>query len=89
MRATLYVCLFLAAAGLASCGRKPEAPARQAADSAADSEDTAETEDEVGVGDVVDYAIGKTQLDAKKRIESDLKGIQEDRNRRIQEALGE
>ena len=83
MRGAWLVLTLVVAAGSISCGKKPDAPDPEAA--AAE----VKTEDEPGVGDVVDYAIGKKQLDAKKQIESQLDAIQEDRNRRIKEALGE
>jgi len=90
MRTTWLLCLFLAAAASVSCGKKPEATERDAADAPAERPSDAETaKDDVGVGDVVDYAIGKKQLEAKKRVESQLEQIQADRNRRIEEALAE
>ncbi len=84
MRGTWLVLTLAVAAGSISCGKKPDAP-----DTETPAASEAEANDDPGVGDVVDYAIGKKQLDAKKQIESQLDAIQEDRNRRIKEALGE
>ena len=93
MRGIRVLCLLVAASASVSCGKKPDVPdAPERAEPAAPAEDpagAAEAEPDVGVGDVVDYAIGKKQIDAKKRMESQIKDIQSDRNRRIEEALGE
>ncbi|MHC4250041.1 MAG: hypothetical protein ACYS9X_13010 [Planctomycetota bacterium] len=87
MRGTRLLCLLVAASASVSCGKKPDvpdAPERATPDASAE-----EPGGDVGVGDAVDYAIGKKQIDAKKRMESQIRDIQTDRNRRIEEALGE
>lgn len=76
--------LLAAAVGASSCAKKTR-PAGGAAGAASAQE---EKETEVGVGDVVDYAIGKKQLEAKKKIESRLERIQADRNKQLKEAGG-
>jgi len=84
------MCLFLVAAASISCGKKPDATERDAAVAPATQPPDAEAaKDDVGVGDFVGYAIGKKQLEAKKRVESQLEKIQADRDRRIEESLGE
>ncbi|MHC5053451.1 MAG: hypothetical protein ACYTKD_01900 [Planctomycetota bacterium] len=90
MRGTRLLCVLIAAYASVSCGKKHDAPERRApAASTDESPAAAKAEGDVGVGDAVDYAIGKKQIDAKKRMESQIRDIQEDRNRRIEEALGE
>jgi hypothetical protein len=86
MRTAWLALMFAVAAGSVSCGRKPDKPGTQPPPA---TTARPEAKDEPGVGDVVDYAIGKKQLDMKKQIESQLDAIQKDRNRRIEEALGE
>ena len=94
MRATWIVCLCLAAAASVSCGKKPEAPPSEG--TVAPTEEAAPPADKPGdpgiidaAGQTVDYLIGKTQLEAKKRIESQLDDIQKEQKRRLEEALGE
>jgi len=89
MRRIWLACLFLAAAASVSCGKKPDAKERGAADAPAEQPSDTDTKKDVGVGDFVDYAIGKKQLEAKKSIESQLERIQADHDRQVREALGE
>ena len=62
------------------CGTKeePEPPEEKPAAS-----------DEVGVGDAIDYAIGKRQIEIMKESEQKLDRIKKEHDRRLQEALGE
>ncbi len=87
MRTTWLSCLFLAAAASVSCGKKSAPPPSETA------APSAEQPDDEGIieaaGKTVDYFTGKTHLDAKKRIESQLDKIQEEQDRRLKEAMGE
>ena len=85
MRWTIGIIL-AAAAGTSSC-TKETGPAESRDRGAAGSAE--KKKDDVGVGDVVDYAIGKKQLEVKKHIEGRLKTIEADRNRRLEEQMEE
>jgi hypothetical protein len=93
MRTTWLPCLVLAGAAFVSCGKKPAAPTREAATPASNEAPATEQQGDVGIieatGKTVDYFTGKTHLDAKRRMESKLKEIQSEQNRRLEEALGE
>lgn len=93
MRKILFPCLVLAGAALVSCGKKSAAPPRETSAPAAEDAPATEQSDDVGIieatGKTVDYFTGKMHLDAKRRMESKIRKIQSDQNKRLQEALGQ
>lgn len=44
---------------------------------------------QTGVGDVIDYAIGKKQIETGRRMERKLDRIQQQRQKQLEEMLGE
>lgn len=79
------VCSSFVVALLAGCARKPQ-PARDEKPSQATSGREAEGS-KAGVGDVVDYLIGKTHLSVKKRAEEKLDSIAREREKQLEEFL--
>ncbi len=43
--------------------------------------------DTAGVGDVIDYAIGKTPIEQGKRMEQDIKSIQKEHDEQLKKVL--
>ena len=74
MRWTIGI-LLAAAVGASSCTKETGTAEKKKGD--------------VGVGDVVDYAIGKKQLEIKKHIEGRLRKIEADHNRTLEKAMEE
>lgn len=46
-------------------------------------------EDTAGVGDVIDYAIGKTPIEQGKRMEQDIRSIQKEHDEQLEKVLTE
>ncbi len=77
-------------AGLAvtGCGQK-ESVAPQGDQTGQETEDEAAEDEDVGVEDFVDYATGKLPIEKGRRIEKQIRDIQAERNRQIEDALEE
>lgn len=85
--------LLVAAVCASSCGKKPGPSAAQpGAGAPASSGEKEEVQEQRGIGDDVrdfaDYATGKKPLEQQRQIKRRLRSIQDEHNRKLEEAMG-
>ncbi len=85
--------LLVAAFSASSCGKKPgRAPAQPGAGDPAASGEKEEVQGKKGIGDdvsdFVDYATGKAPIEHGERIKRKFRKIQDEHNKRLEEAMG-